>query len=195
MKYYSFIFLSTLMATPSFADTQMWVAVDNANRRSCPSIECGVVGRIFYRESAAVSEVKDGWGRITKYYNASCSNGRSDYITSGRAACSPENGIIDGKFAEWVKMDLLTEVRPPDPALSATGTAKLVAGSDDFLTNEAAFVKAADDLISSGECSEKDFQEYGGFFKSTNRGDNIYFMFCGSDKIYLDVVNGETSRE
>lgn len=174
----------------------MWVTVDRANRRTCPSIECGVVGRLYFRESATVIETKNGWGRITKYYDASCSGGRSEYVDSGKAECTSDNGIVDGQFAEWVKMDLLSDARPLDPGAGASGIAKLVASSDDFRIYEDDFVKAAQSLMASGDCTEKDFAEVGGFVKSANRGSGIYFTYCqsGADRIYLDVKTGTTFR-
>lgn len=188
-----------VVATGSaMAETQMWVTGDTANRRTCPSTECGVVGKLFFRESAKVAETKNGWGRVSKFYDASCVGGRSQYVDSGRADCTPENGIVDGRFAEWIKLDLLSEVRPADPAAGASGTAKLVAQSDDFHRYEAAFVKAAEELMASGTCSPSDFAEFGSWAKSTSRGEGIYFMYCGgmtaSNRIYLDVASGRTFR-
>jgi hypothetical protein len=188
------VLIAGMMATPALAETQMWVTTDRVNRRTCPSTECGIVGKLFYRESAKVTEIQNGWGRISKYYNAACSSGRSEYVDAGRADCTVQNGIVDGQFAEWVKMDMLSETRPADPGQGAVGTAKLVAQSDDFRLYEAEFVKAAEILISSGQCTADDFVEMGGFMKSTNKGEGIYFTYCrgGADRIYLDVKSGKT---
>ena len=93
-------------------------------------------------------------------------------------------------------MDLLSGARPADPGAGATGTAKLVAQSDDFHRYEAEFVKAAEALMASGRCTAGDFTDMGGFVKSTDKGAGIYFTYCGggSDRIYLDVATGRTFR-
>src|SRR5690606_14671629 len=55
-------------SAPVLADEQMWANSDRVNRRTCPSTECGVVGQLFFRESAVVLEKRNGWGRISQYY-------------------------------------------------------------------------------------------------------------------------------
>lgn len=188
-----FVLIST---STCFAETQMWVKADAVNRRTCPSTECGVVGKLLFRESAKVMETRNGWARITKYYDAACSGGRSAYVDTGRADCTAENGIENGQLAEWISLDFLADERPTDPGAGAVGMSKLVAQSDDFRRYEKEFVKAAETLISSGQCSAKDFVDQGGWLRSTNRGAGVYFTYCrgGSNRIYLDVSTGRTFR-
>ena len=188
------LFLS-MTTTPIFAETQMWVAVDKANRRTCPSTECGSVGDLLYRESAKVAEIKKGWGRVSRYYDAYCVNGHSKYVDFGRNECTAGNGILKGQMAEWVRMDLLSPKRPRDPSQGASGTAKLVAQSDDFRRYRTEFIAAAEKLMSSGRCSAHDLMNTGGFIKSTRKGPGVYFTYCGggSDQIYLDVRTGKIS--
>lgn len=71
-----------------------------------------------------------------------------------------------------------------------------VQGSDDFNKYQAAFEKAAKELVESGRCSVSQLQETGGFWKSTNHKNKpIYFTYCGaahvSNRIYLDVSTGQ----
>jgi len=183
-------------ASVAFAETQMWVNVDTLNRRTCPSTSCGVVGKIFFREAVTVHETKGDWARITKYYDASCSAGRSRYVDSGNSDCNPTNGIEGGRFAEWVTTKMLSGTRPADPGAKASGIARVVAQSDHFNRYERQFVQAAEKLLASGECTELDFQDTGGWTKSTNKGVGVYFTYCrnGRDRIYLDVSSGRTFR-
>jgi len=41
-------------------------------------------------------------------------------------------------------------------------------------------------------------KEIGGWMASTNRGEGVYFTYCGgmkvNNKVYLDVTSGKTSR-
>ena len=184
-----------VLVVPVAAQEQMWTAVDSAHRRTCPSTECGSVGTLFFREAAQVHETRNGWSRVSRYYDAACSGGRSAYVDSGSADCTPANGIENGEFAEWVRSDMLSAQRPADPSQGATGTAALVGQSDDFRLHREAFVKAADELIASGTCSPADFREWGGWMKSTNRA-GTYFTYCrgGALRLYLDVARGRVSR-
>lgn len=174
---------------------QFWTTTQRAARRTCPSTNCGVVGQLMFRESAHVYEQRDGWARTTEPYFASCSDGRSDYVDTGDARCVDGNGIVDGRFAEWVQLSALSETRPADPAETATADERLVAQSDDFTQHRAAFVRSASTLISEGRCTPTDFEEQGGWLKSSNHRDQpIYFTYCGgmtiANRIYLDAGSG-----
>lgn len=187
-------------AEPAGGDSEsdagkLWVTSERLQRHSCPSESCGIVGQLFFREAATVLERKGGWARISKRYDASCSGGRSEYVDKGNAECSAANGIVDGKFAEWVRAEHLSANRPPDPAVTATEDEKLVAGSDDFRRYRRAFVTAARTLIDDGRCTAGDFEENGGWMKSSNHRDEpVYFMYCGgftaANRIYLDAGSG-----
>lgn len=175
--------------------SRMFVVVDRLTRRTCPSTACGAVGTLMYREAVEVLEERQGWGRITQPYRASCINGISEYIDSGNARCEAENGIVDGKFAEWVSLDYLENERLPDPADTAAADEALVAQSDDFRLYRTPFAKAARELIEQGRCSESDFLEWGGWMSSPSKGNGVYFMYCGGahvdNRLYLDVRTGE----
>lgn len=192
--------LALLLPVPVLAAGDYWVTTDRLDRRTCPRSSCGVVGQLFFRENADVLEVKSGWARISRYYDASCKNGRSEYVDRGRSDCTTENGIVDGQFAEWVLLQSLSKTRPADPGAGAQGDAALVAGSDDFRLHKDAFAKAARSLIDRGTCTAKDFQDNGGWMKSTTtyRDRPVYFTYCGgtdlSNRLYLDASTGKTFR-
>lgn len=177
-------------------DRKMWVTSQYLDRHTCPSESCGIVGRLSFREAATVLEIKNGWTRITKFYDASCVNGVSKYVEKGTANCTAENGISDKRFAEWVLSKNLSSTRPADPAETATAEESLVAQSDDFTQYRETFTKAARQLISGGRCTAADFREMGGWLKSTTERDRpIYFTYCGgmttSNRLYLNAATGE----
>ena len=177
-----------------------WVTADRLHRRTCPNSSCGSVGVLFFREKATVYEEKAGWARISKYYDASCENGRSEYVDSGNARCESANGIVEGKFAEWVAVQHLSSTSPSDPAAGATGDYALVSGSDDYRLHKDAFARAAAELITSGRCRRADFEEMGGWMKSTtHRNRPVYFTYCGGmhlrNKLYLDASTGRIWSE
>lgn len=180
-------------------DGKFWVTSERLNRRTCPSDSCGVVGQFFFREGTTVLERRDGWARVTELYDASCVNGRSQYVDTGNAACEPANGITEGQFAEWVSAEYLSETRPPDPAAGASGSEELISASDDFARYRTAFAEAAQSLIAQGRCSERDFRDMGGWVKSSNhRNQPIYFTYCGgstvANRLYLNADTGEVFR-
>ena len=184
----------------SVSDTDAWVTADRLDRRTCPQPSCGSVGVQFRGDGVTIYERSNGWARITGPYNASCFNGVSEYVDSGNDACEEANGIVDGRFAEWVSAQYLSSERPPDPAAGATGDYALVSGSDDYATYKDAFAKAASGLIANGSCSRADFEEMGGWWKSSLRGagEPVYFTYCGgftiADRLYLNASTGEVFR-
>jgi hypothetical protein len=173
-----------------------WVTSEGLDRHTCPSEKCGIVGRLFFREAATPLEQKNGWSRISKYYDAACENGRSKYVDKGNANCVKSNGIADGKFAEWVRSEKLSKQRPADPALTATADENLVAESDDFSKYRKPFTRLAAQLISEGRCTPADFKEMGGWLKSVTeyRDEPVYFTYCGgmtaANKIYVNAATG-----
>jgi hypothetical protein len=173
-----------------------WVATQRLSRYTCPSTSCGVVGEFYYRQGVDILDERNGFARVTKYYDASCTNGRSDYVDSGPAACTNVNGIENGEFAEWVEMSALSTDRPADPAEGATGTAALVGNSDDFNIYRAQFVQAAEKMMAEGACSADQIKENGGFWASVSlKPRKAYFIYCGNSKYYLDVTTGEIWRD
>lgn len=179
---------------------QYWTTVERLDRRTCPARSCGVVGQLFFRESAHVYEIADGWARVTQPYDGGCANGRSEYVDRGEAACNESNGFTDGRFAEWVELSGLSTERPADPAESAAPDESLVAQSDDFSRHRRAFAAAAAQLIADGRCTRNDFVEMGGWMKSVNqyRDQPVYFTYCGgmtnANRLYLDASTGRIFR-
>ncbi len=188
--------IKTEEVTASPVLSKQWVTSQRLNRRTCPNTQCGSVGQLFFREGTSIYEEKDGWVRITRYYDASCGNGVSTYIDSGNKNCTIQNGIDEGEFAEWVHKKYLSSVRPEDPAKNVSANYSLVRGSDDFIQYKDAFLKATESLIENNQCTSSDFEEMGGWIKSMQEKDKpVYFTYCGGitlqNKIYL---NAATSR-
>lgn len=179
----------------SVSAEQLWVNTERLNRRTCPAESCGIVGQLFFREAVTVLETRNGWARISEPYDAACANGRSQYVDSGNPQCLERNGIVDGRFSEWVLKRFLVTARPADPAEGAQGVEKLVSGSDDFARYRAVFVQATQRLLADRRCVAADFEEMGGWVKSSSHGAKpIYFTYCGGrnvrDRLYLDATNG-----
>jgi hypothetical protein len=184
------------IACPSMASEKLWVTTQYLNRRTCPSTTCGIVGRLLHGEGVVILERKSGWGRVSKYYDASCVNGRSEYVDSGSPNCSESNGIHQGKFAEWIYLKYLAQHRPQRPSGDKTGLEKALSGSDHYARFRVTFLNSARKLISSGRCTLGDFKNMGGWVKSTSnyRNQPVYFTYCGgmtrANRIYLNAATG-----
>jgi hypothetical protein len=179
--------------------SETWVTTDRLNRRTCPDIGCGSVGFFMFREGVTIYEEREGWARVSRYYDAFCVNGLSKYVESGNAACVPSNGIADGQFAEWVSTQYLSGTRPADPAAGAAGDYALVSGSDDYGKHKDVFARAAAQLIASKRCTKSDFEETGGWLKSMNHRDSpVYFTYCGgftvANRLYLNAATGDVFK-
>ncbi|MCO6387893.1 hypothetical protein [Aliihoeflea sp. 40Bstr573] len=94
---------------PAASQSRMSVTDENNFRRTCPSLECGSIGRFYEGESIVVYETINGWSRVSEYYTAGCFDGRSIYVESGSDACTAENGIRQGELAEWIRTDFLAK--------------------------------------------------------------------------------------
>lgn len=200
MKTISFaiaISAATLVSGSAQAEEQFWVKVEAVERKTCPSVKCGTVGKLSFRESAKVLETRNGWGRVTRFYDASCSGGKSQYVDSGRAVCDKSNGIVGGKFAEWVKMDGLSKERPAQAKAGNSAVEQALKDSDRYDEHKDRFIAAAEELMASGQCKLQDFIDQGGWVRSTqkSRGVGIYFTYCdqGTKRVYLDVNTGKVS--
>lgn len=114
--------LAALLAftAQSTADSRKWVVITDLKRHSCPSAECGVVGRFFFRETVPVYETDDGWSRVSREKSAACYDGASIYVESGPDKCTAENGIISGEFFEWVRSKYLADSEPLKPVKRAS---------------------------------------------------------------------------
>ncbi len=135
------------------------------------------VERYLYKgDQVHLLEKKNGWGRVSAYFV---------YEQGG-----PE-------IAEWIPLDGLVEEAP---LITEEERRKTVQGyierSDDYVEFEDMFLNTTNKLLKEKTCSPVDFEELGGWVKSTKYTDrDVYFVYCGglklADKIYLDVRTGE----
>ena len=183
------------LTTPVLANQQAWIAFDEIDRVSCPAPSCGVIGQLMKNEQVTILEEKDGWSRISIYYDAGCRNGMSVFISQGNRDCIAENGIYEGKVAEWVKDEGLTHINPKEQLPTPKAKYDLIRMSDDFEEHKDVFADAAQGLINSGRCVKEDFEKIGGWMSSSNYSNRpIYFIYCGgkevTDMVHIDVSNG-----
>lgn len=159
---------------------QFYVTPEKLNVRLAPSINGKITNVLSKRQVVTVFETKDGWARISRYYDG-------------------ESEGLQGNVARWVSSKYLSTNYPQKkkPATNTTNSPiiKAIQSSDDFEHHHKAFVTATEKLIREGRCKLGDFKEMGGWWSSPSyKPAPIYFTYCGamsvSNRIYLDASNG-----
>jgi hypothetical protein len=161
---------------------EYYVTSNNLNVRLAPNKNGKVTNMLYKRQKVEVFEVKDGWARISRYYDGGVEG-------------------LSGDVARWVSSKYLSTNRPAEEEVANRNSpvAKAIKSSDDFLKYQSVFVSVSEQLIKIGKCSLGDFRETGGWWRSTNHKPKpIYFTYCGgmtkSNRIYLNAATGETFR-
>ncbi len=153
-----------------------YVDVEKLGIREAADREAFVERYLYKGDKVHLLEKKNGWGRVSAYFV---------YEQGG-----PE-------IAEWIPLDGLVEEAPVITPEERRKTIQgYIARSDSYLEFEDMFLNTTDKLLKEGTCSPVDFEELGGWVKSTKYNDrDVYFVYCGglklADKIYLDVRTGE----
>lgn len=176
---------------------EMWSTAERLTIRTCPSTQCGVTGWITDGTKVTVYEEKSGWSRIDETRSAMCIDGKSGMVDSGNAACTPANGIVDGRFARWVSSTYLTNRRPEAPK-TAQGCSNLeLEDSDNYRRYSNQFCAAALKMINDGTCKPSDFREWA-WSSSPAKGQDYYFTYCGGirphNRWYLNIRTGAISH-
>ncbi len=154
---------------------EFYVDVEKLGIREAANQDAFVERYLYKGDKVRLLEKKNGWGRVSAYFV---------YEQGG-----PE-------IAEWIPMEGLVEQAPViSPEERKKTIQGYIAGSDDLVQFEEMFLKTTDKLLNDGSCTPVDFEELGGWVKSTKYADkDVYFIYCGgmklADKIYLDVRTG-----
>jgi SH3 domain-containing protein len=159
-----------------------YVTADRLNVRLAPNASGKATNSLFQRQKVTVFEVKDGWARISRYYDGSVEG-------------------VSGDVARWVSGKYLSSKRPAesDKTDENSPIAVAIKSSDDFSKYRGVFVTASEQLIKSGTCNLGDFQEMGGWWRSTSsKPEPVYFTYCGgmtkSNRVYVNTSTGDTFR-
>ncbi len=158
--------------------TDYYVSVDSAEIRRQPSKAAPSEGTAYLGEHIEALGHQEDWIRIAPIYQL-------------EDDAEPTS--------QWLPLDVVDD--EPISTTSeqwAQAIISYIDKSDDFSENEEAFVKATQSLLIEKQCRASDFVEIGGWVKSINYKDDVYFTYCGgletSDKIYLNVKTGRIFR-
>lgn len=159
-----------------------YVTANKLNVRLAPNKSGKVTDTLYKRQKIEVLEVKDGWARISRYYDGAVEG-------------------LSGDVARWVFAKYLSTNRPAEQKVANLNSpvARAIKSSDDFSKYQSVFVSASEQLIRSGTCTLEDFKEMGGWWRSTNHKPKpVYFTYCGgitkSNRVYLNAATGKAFR-
>lgn len=159
-----------------------YVTANNLNVRLAPNKTGKITNALYMRQKVDVLQVKDGWARISRYYDGGVEG-------------------LSGEVARWVFAKYLSTNRPAEEQVTSLNSpvAKAIKSSDDFSKYQSVFFSASDKLVKSGKCTLGDFKEVGGWWRSTSyKPKPVYFTYCGgmtrSNRIYLNAATGNTFR-
>ncbi len=132
-------------------------------------------GIAYYGEQLNVMERRGDWIRIAPIYQLEeDADEMSQWVNSAHLSVEP----VKLSGSDW--LDVLQEY---------------IENSDHYMSFQEVFLDASTQLIKGKQCRLADFEEVGGWIKSINHKDSVYFIYCGGieaeHKIYLNVASGE----
>lgn len=144
-----------ILATPALAEDPQnayFVKADRTNVRLCPNTSCPATNSFDRGQAVQVFEIKQGWGRVSKYYDATAERQEFPQVTTDMVA-------------NWIRIDLLSKTRPAIEA-SANIDSTLVDARITGISERPAHGLTARDivvlrkfairLLQTGQCSEID---------------------------------------
>ncbi|MGF1777878.1 hypothetical protein [Vibrio nomapromontoriensis] len=139
-----------------------------------PSKDALVDGTAYYGEKLQVMDHTEKWIRIAPIYQ----------LDEG-----------EEEVSQWVSIAGLS-TQPV--ALMGERWHEVLSGylsnSDDYNQYKDRFIEASTALVESKQCRLFDFEQVGGWIKSVNHPDNVYFTYCGGievmNKVYLNTTTG-----
>lgn len=136
--------------------------------RLAPSANGSITNRIYRKQKVEVFEIKDGWARVSKYYD-----GAVEGNTSQVARWVLASGLSSSQPAELPQPPIQSDSRIAKDAIPKVGQQGLNEQDVRIL------YKGALKFLNSGKCSRV---EYGD--KSTSKA-NTYFVNCGGPNLFF----------
>ena len=179
------IFIAIFTASTAFAEARspggFVVTADSLNVRQAANETGKVTGKLYQQEKVEVFEVKNGWARISEYYNK-------------------ETNGLSSKVARWVFATHLSTPRPMgNQVVGSSPIINAIKSSDDLAMHQDTFVWVSEKLVTSGECKLSDFEDIGGWWRSVDHKPRpVYYTYCGgaidNHRVYVNTATGTTFR-
>jgi hypothetical protein len=178
-------FIAIFTASTAFAEARspggFVVTADSLNVRLAANETGKVTDKLFQQEKVEVFEVRNGWARISEYYDEDI------------------NGLST-KVARWVFATHLSAPRPTVKKATANSPiVNAIKSSDDLAIHQDIFAWVSEELINSGECKLSDFEDIGGWWRSVDHKPRpVYYTYCGGSinnhRVYVNTATGTTFR-
>ncbi len=177
------IFATAYGAPAPLKPGDYWVCVERVHIRAAPDAKAKETSYNGRGWKMTVFEVKNGWGRTSKYYDGAVDG-------------------LHGQIAEWVPMSALDTDPPAEekPHAGDPEVTQYLTSSDNFGKFRKVMIKGSQELIAKGTCTVADFKMSGGWWQEPEGGASnpVYFSYCGSmtsaGRIFLNVSTGKTYR-
>ena len=149
-----------------------YVASDVLNERLCPGTDCPSTNKVYRGQKLEVFERKDGWARVSKYYDSTRERIEFPQVTSPTVARWVAEQYLSADAPEPLPQPV-GDAFPADPRIQgipAVGEYGLKERDVSMLRRYAA------QLIASGECSGV---EYGD--RSVSKA-GVYYVQCAGEQ-------------
>lgn len=136
--------------------------------RLAPSSTGSITNRIYRRQKVDVFELKDGWARVSKYYDGSV-EGKNGQVARWVSA----SGLSASQPKELAHPKVATDPRIAKDAIPKVGEGGLTEQDIQIL------YKGALKFLNSGQCSRIEFAD-----KSVGKA-NTYYVNCGGPNLFF----------
>lgn len=163
-----FTCISNFALAKSINTGTYYVKENVLEERLAPSASGKITNKIYRRQKVDVLEVKNGWARVSKYYD----------------------GVVEGEkgtVARWIRVDGLASSRPAELAQPPIKKDNRIAdnafpkvGENNLNAQDIKILHAgATKYLNSGQCSNVEFGD-----KSVSKS-NTYYINCGGPNIFF----------
>jgi len=180
------------------------VTAGTLNVRLAPNTAAKARGKLHRGQVVEVLEVKEGWARISRYYNGA-SEGLSGTVAhwvfaKHLSALSSAENLTATPDTKNPPAEVQPAMPPPGEKIVVSAPIlEAIKSSDDLPKYQATFAWVSTKLVDSGTCKISDFRDIGGWWRSADHKPRpVYYTYCGggsnSDRIYVDTTTGVTFR-
>ncbi|MCZ2723713.1 SH3 domain-containing protein [Marinomonas sp. 15G1-11] len=208
MKYILAILITAFIAPAIYAVATVpgnyYVSSQGLNVRLAAGGDGKLVNTLPQNETVVVFEVQNGWARISEYFNGQAEGISGDvahwvfarFLTASELQKNkqpPSDTSQENETSNPTKERKLSDPSPMDEAANLQSLiSAAIESSDDFSKYKNAFILASEKLIKEGNCTLKEFEEMGGWWRSSNYiPEPVYFMYCGgmdqSNRVFLNT--------
>lgn len=164
--------LTEIASAQAVAPGTYYVKESVLEERLAPNVDGSVTNRIYTRQKVEVYEVKNGWARVSKFYDGAV-EGKKGQI----ARWVLSSGLSSSQPAELPQTTLPSDPRIAKDAFPKAGQSGLTEQDVELLN------KGALKYLNSGKCSRV---EYGD--KSTSKT-STYYINCGGPNIFFTAAD------